>query len=214
MTFDRRWRSYESHAATSRTVSVDGWRPCACFALRPPWRAAATRGSVVQVVAKSGLAPRVFVSKRVVRQPEPNVFRDNFELIEPRCYRISRLGPAPPGCCCSRRIASSGLLCVWGFQARKFRNKKPVARFSGAGPVVRGTPLACKWILARQSLLQGRYRMPELSLPVEMNRTRKTVLTLGAELSHYEEVSRKLLIINNLVNVYIYLFMALENSGK
>jgi hypothetical protein len=56
--------------------------------------------------------------------------------------------------------------------------------------------------------------MPELSLPVEMNRTRKTVLTLGAELSHYEEVSRKLLIINNLVNVYIYLFMALENSGK
>jgi len=74
--------------------------------------------------------------------------------------------------------------------------------------------LACKWILARQSLLQGRYRMPELSLPVEMNRTRKTVLTLGAELSHYEEVSRKLLIINNLVNVYIYLFMALENSGK
>ena len=60
-------------------------------------------GSLRQVVAKSGTASKVSDPKLVVPQPKPNVFEPIVELIQPRWHRISRLGPAPPGFCCSPR---------------------------------------------------------------------------------------------------------------
>ena len=125
--------------------SLERYRPaarvnsCMDAGRTPYWRAAETRGSLLQVVAKSGTPPKVFAQSESSAAQSPMFFGSILELIQPRHYRISRIDSAPGFCCSPMSIgntrAEEGRRTERTFRALNGRKARRAASMRSPGSI-------------------------------------------------------------------------------